>query len=1781
MKNNESKSIKNLGTSNSKASSYPTSNLGKIMIETYIEKTTANPSWFTRLGFASSLSLALIGIPTIAEAAVGTSILPAITWFTPGIPNKASIALNQAIETYRRGDYEEADKSFKEVESRQKDLLPAEADDFKKLYEANKKALKARRESTSTLEIAEDLVGKKQFSAATDLTKKIAFDEQYLSESDKLRFKNLQEIIKNKNAAGINEVQIDPKELKLSETEPKSIPIPSIKVSETSSSTITADQVRATIAQGDLEKAEGMIAEVATSGVPEIDTQAKLKAELQKLKQDPKALLGLARKKFTNKEFDRAESLAKAAEKSAYTWTFALSSDSPSKLLKEIQGAKLKADLTLLDTKNLAKENSVKPEPTIAPKALPALTIEDSNATSQPVKTEVSTGSTEAARNLMRDARKALTEGNAEKAKKLNDQAKAMKPSLNWWEDNPERIQSDILRSEGKSMTEQASKDGPKETEDPRQLLRRGRKMLAENKTDEATRLMLRAKAAPGAKWGLFEDSPDKLRAEIEKLQAKKDKEESVKVLAEARKLFEQEDYEAATKAAYRAQQLHGPYNVWETSDRPQRLIAEIETSKLKAKKNGVTAKKNTPKDETNANDPAMIAKAQASLKEARIALESGNPEKAAGLAFMVKGMKVKPESLGGDTPDSLLRDIEKNRSRTVAEKNMPAETKPTAPEITTAPVITPAVVTAPVVIPSLPTPENDKAKTVALLMEARQLQLAGNLVGARIKGIEAQKQGIIFQPNEDSPEQLLLQLGSSARNQIDDLVTQATRSMNSSESNDKKEEIANQALENAISLSKSFGQDTASIEAKKLQLGLVKAKVPGSATIASESMAESNQGKMILEKSRLELRSGQLVAARKLAVEAYQGAYGVKEEAASVLRSIDIEDVNQKMLETRRTFDAALSAYNRKDFEQSKTMISTLTEKNLDKERQQKLKEILMTAEMQPKEKSAISLVKGTSEIRTKPSTPDNNSNTPVKQKEEGEIDLLEATNQLREVKFGQMRQQSLDLQREAMEKFQAGQADAGIEMLTEYLNELNSNDLEPGKMAFLRRPVESRLQHFKLMKAQKEMLAKDGGQKDKINAIGQKQLADDNKQKKVADLMKQFNQNFKEGKYLEAESYAMRAHELDPDNAMAAAGMSMAKTQRNINVAKKLKSDKETFFLDGLNATDKVGPALEMDKPLDTNPEMADRRNKRKNLTSITSTTRKSDKEKEIDSKLSMPVNLNFNNILLKDAIEDLRSFYGINIVPDMPALEQEGISLDRPVSLKLEQVSLKSALNLLLHSVHLTYVIKDEVLQITTESHARGKLQTVTYQVADLVIPVENYVNPLLTNSLSPILGISANQQPSNSSATTPLMSPNSMTGGTPTGTPSGTSTNGNVSTTKKSNQTMEEMLIKLLTSTISPQAWNNMGGPGTIEYFPLTMSLVINQSPDIQEQVADLLTALRRLQDQEVAVEIRFISIAEDFYERIGVDFNLNIKTDKNTQRFEPQIQSGQYKPAGYINDPNFDRMIAGITPSGNFTSDLDIPIKQSSYPLAMPSFGGYSGLPGAGGLAMGLAFLSDIQVFLFMEAVQGDRRTNVMQAPKLTMFNGQNANIIVAENQFFVTGVNVSTLINGNITFAPQVQAFPFGVYMNVQPLISADRRTVRLNIPVTLTNLVPGPVSLFPVVVPIFPSSSALSTNPGDPITFTQYIQQPVINTIAVQTTVSVPDGGTVLMGGIKRLSESRNEYGPPVLSKIPYLNRLFRNNSYGREAESLLIMVTPRIIIQEEEEFYQTGYKAAPNVNP
>ncbi len=76
----------------------------------------------------------------------------------------------------------------------------------------------------------------------------------------------------------------------------------------------------------------------------------------------------------------------------------------------------------------------------------------------------------------------------------------------------------------------------------------------------------------------------------------------------------------------------------------------------------------------------------------------------------------------------------------------------------------------------------------------------------------------------------------------------------------------------------------------------------------------------------------------------------------------------------------------------------------------------------------------------------------------------------------------------------------------------------------------------------------------------------------------------------------------------------------------------------------------------------------------------------------------------------------------------------------------------------------------------------------------------------------------------------------------------------------------------------------------------------------------------------------------------------------------------------------------------------------------------------------------------------------------------------------------------------------------------------------------------------------------------------PTFAVTSVNTTVSVPDGGTVLLGGIKRTANGY-EMGVSSINQLPYVNRLFRNQGIGQDANRLMMTVTPRIIIQEEEE--------------
>jgi type II secretory pathway component GspD/PulD (secretin) len=435
---------------------------------------------------------------------------------------------------------------------------------------------------------------------------------------------------------------------------------------------------------------------------------------------------------------------------------------------------------------------------------------------------------------------------------------------------------------------------------------------------------------------------------------------------------------------------------------------------------------------------------------------------------------------------------------------------------------------------------------------------------------------------------------------------------------------------------------------------------------------------------------------------------------------------------------------------------------------------------------------------------------------------------------------------------------------------------------------------------------------------------------------------------------------------------------------------------------------------------------------------------------------------------------------------------------------------------------------------------------YPVADLVVPTDQYgpgdpISQLVSNNSAQSNALSQN-------LTWKVQgSPGDGTAGYSMG---GMDQQGPGRPGMPGNRSMVEVLMQLIQNTIEPGSWDGMGGSGHIDFYPVGMSLVVSQTPDIQEQVQLLLDRLRELQQLQVTVEVRFITLSENFYERIGVDFDFQI--NDNQTKFAKQVQSGVFAPPTVPNEPShLDNVIVGLTPQGVFTNDLDIPVNVSSFERsALPSgFAGFPGQPGGnGGIDLGVAFLSSIEVFLFLEAAQGDIRSNVLTAPKITLFNGQTATISSSLTQFLVLQViPIRDPLTGLITFFPVNTPVPSTTTLTVTAIVSADRRYVTLSLQPTITRIVNSSRTFSPVAGIV--------------------LQQPDIESLFVQTAVSVPDGGTRLMGGLKTMNEQRLEFGPPILSKVPYINRLFRNQSFGREARTLMIMVTPRIIIPEEEE--------------
>jgi general secretion pathway protein D len=738
-----------------------------------------------------------------------------------------------------------------------------------------------------------------------------------------------------------------------------------------------------------------------------------------------------------------------------------------------------------------------------------------------------------------------------------------------------------------------------------------------------------------------------------------------------------------------------------------------------------------------------------------------------------------------------------------------------------------------------------------------------------------------------------------------------------------------------------------------------------------------------------------------------------------------------------------------------------------------------------------------------------------------------------------------------------------------------------------------------------------------------------------RIAMLVDEYNTLIDQRRFAEAEAVAKKAGQLAPDNGVVRQLLAQSRVIRRIETQKTITGGQQDAFLDV--ADDIERSATPFTGPIEF-PETKNWEDLTKNRSQrlAEGKSRATPAELAIHRKLDTRVKTAFRNQPLAVVLDALAKQANVPIHIDMVGLEQEAVTSDTPVTLSLDsqQISLKSALKLLLEPLHLRYVVQDEVLKITSPGLVKGVYYSVTYQVGDLVKPIPNFssdglgiegalskgYSQALRNSLSVQVepprdalnraarvdsgaameaGSLAQLQGRGNGPTTGAMpvvpfGPPSVGGG----------------------QADFQSLIDLIQNTVGgPGAWADGGGNGAIRPFDTNLSLVVSQTQEVHEEIADLLEQLRRLQDLQVTIEVRFISLNDTFFERIGVDFDFNIQTGVNqplNMTAVPTQGNGSNNPSVYgipatpggrsqtIGLDNSGNPGVALSPNavgttgtnfGNATGGqnfFSIPFRQNSFGAAtVPQL---PGLPNVATSAaeFGFAILSDIEAYFLIQAAQGNTRSNVLQAPKVTLFNGQNAFVSDTRQRPFVTAV-IPVVGDFSAAQQPVITVLNEGTAVNVEAVVSNDRRFVRLTLVPFFSQI--GRVEEFQ-----FEGSRSTKAKSSDEKSGTDVkipgadglvgltngvasagelelqsngttIQLPEFLFTTVTTTVSVPDGGTVLLGGIKRLREGRNEFGVPILSKIPYINRLFKNVGLGRTTDSLMLMVTPRIIIQEEEE--------------
>lgn len=193
--------------------------------------------------------------------------------------------------------------------------------------------------------------------------------------------------------------------------------------------------------------------------------------------------------------------------------------------------------------------------------------------------------------------------------------------------------------------------------------------------------------------------------------------------------------------------------------------------------------------------------------------------------------------------------------------------------------------------------------------------------------------------------------------------------------------------------------------------------------------------------------------------------------------------------------------------------------------------------------------------------------------------------------------------------------------------------------------------------------------------------------------------------------------------------------------------------------------------------------------------------------------------------------------------------------------------------------------------------------------------------------------------------------------------------------------------------------------------------------------------------------------------------------------------------------------------------------------------GYSG----GGFNYTLA--SGSQTRAQLNFLYENSRSKIRSRPRLMVKSGEEASIDVGDRVPIITS-NVQSTVSENAQLIQQVSYQETGVLLDIKPTVHA-------------TGFVDIEISQ--------ELSEAINTD-------SSAINSPTIRTRSLQTSLTLRDGGSVLIGGLIRASEGDGEVGVPVLGKLPGIGKLFRGDNMSQRRTELVIMVIPYILSSPDE---------------